>query len=497
MDIKRTVEQEGEATALSKVVTTGAKRSLRDFYRHIITNNHDFGNMSPEQLSEITSKATFAIVMVYTPSTHGWEPPDLGIEVPSDFLSTILVHPHPYQQFVSALYFTEFWRLCMEEIERRGQTVPEMMAMLEYKEAQPWKEAERKALDYLSNISFEKRAYEAERYGLDWLAWLDRSIDETLLKLITPWYEYPSLDDYFKDSAKMSQAMQAMQRQFPKLEIGVVTEIAQESSLSPNEKEGIIKDIESECNLLVRCTAVRLFKYIEESIGEEPTILNQTFSDIEQILKIQGIAWKYGDGLLGTGFSGKDKERETRITAQEGLYKGMETWASRNVKDIIIAGLTGHLARSLIEITKHDLIDAIRKEKRHQKHQLTEMDYRGESLKLIQPNGSSTRVKSEKEGFDEGDESTLFLNRIPTSQLGPEQSLEESEGKALDLKRLGFNTGELTPRELLLLEEVSNAARKGYKKDSKEGLSLRQYWGKDYARKMKMLKRLEAKRKKP
>ncbi|GAI97152.1 unnamed protein product [marine sediment metagenome] len=48
----------------------------------------------------------------------------------------------------------------------------------------------------------------------------------------------------------------------------------------------------------------------------------------------------------------------------------------------------------------------------------------------------------------------------------------------------------------MLLDELSDAVRKGYSKDSKEGLSLKQYWGKDYAHKMKMLKRLEAKRNK-
>ncbi|MFC1991884.1 hypothetical protein ACFLVC_04105 [Chloroflexota bacterium] len=90
--------------------------------------------MSPEQLSEIISKASFVAVMVYTPSTQGWGPPDIGREVPSDFLNTILEHPHPYQQFLSALYFTELWKLCMEEIERCGEKHPELIALLDYKD---------------------------------------------------------------------------------------------------------------------------------------------------------------------------------------------------------------------------------------------------------------------------------------------------------------------------------------------------------------------------
>ena len=72
----------------------------------------------------------------------------------------------------------------------------------------------------------------------------------------------------------------------------------------------------------------------------------------------------------------------------------------------------------------------------------------------------------------------------------------DSAEAPLDLESLGFDMGQLTARESLFLDELNDAASKGYTKDSKEGLSLRQYWGKDYDRKIKMLQRLALKRKK-
>lgn len=178
------------------------------------------------------------------------------------------------------------------------------------------------------------------------------------------------------------------------------------------------------------------------------------------------------------------------------LLEGVRHWLPKPYQ-ATMAGLKGQLGNSLLSVVEHDFIDATRGGKRHQKRQLLEMDYRGEDLKLIHPDGSSTRIKSKKRGIDETKEAPSLFDRIPASQLGPEQLLEESENETLDLKKLGFNKEELKPRELLLLDELRDAASKGYTKDSKEGLSLKQYWGKDYDRKMKMLKRLEAKRKKP
>jgi hypothetical protein len=137
---------------------------------------------------------------------------------------------------MSALYFTELWRLYMEEIERRAETQPGLMATLEYKEAQPWKEAQREALNYLRSISFQDRAYEAKRYGLDWLAWLENGIEEVVLKLASPWQEGRDLDDYFKNGPKLSKEIYRLQHQSPEWEKSLITETVKASSLSPTQK---------------------------------------------------------------------------------------------------------------------------------------------------------------------------------------------------------------------------------------------------------------------
>jgi len=510
LDIERTIEKEGEASALQMVVSTGANKSLRDLQRLLIANSHDFSAMSPEDLTETASKTAYAVVLIYAPeSTVCWEMPDLGKEVPSDFVETLLKREHPYQQFRSALYLTEYHAFCMQEIERRGEKHPEMMALLEYRGARPWRQAQRNALNHLRKMSFEMRASQAEYYGLDWLAGLERDIDKSLLEQIRLQYNSLSIDDYFKDSPKLNQTIHRIQRQFPELEKGLINEYAIASKLSPTEKEGIIKDTGSECDLLVRCTVVRLFGPSQGTQVDQKSIVeDQAFVKLSEILGTGWSANEYKD-ILDRGL-GKEKERfleyvqgrglvtsNAEMTAWEGLLEGAEDWAGREVDDIIVAGLKKHLYRSLRKTNEDDLIDATRKEKKHKIHQLTEMDYDGEALKLIHPNGSSTKIKAEKKEIDKEDEATPLFERIHASEFGTEQVLEESEGKALDLKRLGFHMGDLSVKELSLLDELSEAAKKGYTKDSKEGSSLRQLWTDErvYQNKMKMLKRLEAKRK--
>ncbi len=86
---------------------------------------------------------------------------------------------------------------------------------------------------------------------------------------------------------------------------------------------------------------------------------NGTLKKMGEILKIKGIAWNYKKGLLGKGFSWEDKKREAVMTAQEGLYKGMETWVSKNVQEIIAEGLTDHLKHSLKTAVVNRLLDKI------------------------------------------------------------------------------------------------------------------------------------------
>ncbi|MFC1934886.1 hypothetical protein ACFLXZ_01040 [Chloroflexota bacterium] len=469
MDIKGTIEQEGEAAALQKVISTGANKPLRDYWRLFLANSSDFSAMSPEDLSETARKTTFMVVMAYAPillATYGGEPPDLGGEVPSDFLKNLLKHPHPYQSFVSALYFTEYWRLSMEEIERRAETNPELMALLEYKEAQPWKEARRKALDHLKNMSFKMRAYEAERYGLDWLAQLERDIHESLLKQNEPWHEYSSEDDHFKYASKVRQVLYHIQRQFPKLEIDLITKIAEASLLSPADKEDIIKDIESECDLLVRCTVVQLSGYGEEHLDEQ-SALSKAFNDIEKVLKIQGIAWKYKDSLLGIGFSAKHKWREARITAQEGLHKGIKTWVSKDIQKIITEGLTGHLGYSLKRAVVNKLLDEI-----DRVHKVTIQDEYGEYEEQRKIPESILVV----DGSDEDtDKSPLDLIAF---RQGLTQTSFEDQLDNRDLLDRILQEAQLTKRQRLVIDltrqgrediEIVLALQKAFGKPTTEG----------------------------
>ncbi len=145
-------------------------------------------------------------------------------------------------------------------------------------------------------------------------------------------------------------------------------------------------------------------------------------------------------------------------------------------RDAVIKGLRGHLDSSLLSAVKHDFIDAAGKA--YRKREVTESQI------------DETRQRDEEDTMP-------FLDTRPSQEPTPEELMLSKE--PIDLKTLGFNKDELTPGELLLLKELEDASSKGYTKDSKEGLSLSQYWTDErvYQRKMKMLKRLEAKRNKP
>lgn len=205
---------------------------------------------------------------------------------------------------------------------------------------------------------------------------------------------------------------------------------------------------------------------------------NKGWEQFEDAMRkpLKAVTWKYKD--IFTLRSEVDEENvleESYVVGQEGLLEAADCWIKKN---FIVAGINGTLLPSLLRIVKNDLIDATRKINSKQGRDDTEsqMDARREA--------------------QEQDVDTPFLDTIASPNVTPEKALEEAE-ETIDLKKLGFNRDELTPRELLLLDELSDATRKGHTKDSKEGLSLRQYWGEDYDRKMKMLKRLEAKLKKP
>lgn len=198
--------------------------------------------------------------------------------------------------------------------------------------------------------------------------------------------------------------------------------------------------------------------------GYKPPDKNQSLIKLYQGLKgrLEAKERKYGDVLENGGAS-----------TLGSLLEGVTYWKSKAAQ-ATIAGLKGQLGNSLLSIVKHDFIDATREKRTRKKHEVTESEI------------EATRVT---------DDDTPFLDTIPSQEPMPEEPI--------DLKRLGFDPDELTAGELrFLLDELNDAASMGVQRYSKEGLSLSQYWDKEhnpklYERKMKMLKRLEAKRKKP
>ena len=72
----------------------------------------------------------------------------------------------------------------------------------------------------------------------------------------------------------------------------------------------------------------------------------------------------------------------------------------------------------------------------------------------------------------------------------------QPEDTSLDLEKLGFDINTLTKGKIRILYDEHNAYNQGVEGGSKQGRSRRQYWGKDYAKNMKMLERLKAKRQK-
>ena len=84
--------------------------------------------------------------------------------MPPDLLDALLRRPHPYREFVNILYYSEYCRLCFQEIERRSEARPELMTQLQYMDANPRKLARQLAVRYLRRMSFEMRANEAEHF---------------------------------------------------------------------------------------------------------------------------------------------------------------------------------------------------------------------------------------------------------------------------------------------------------------------------------------------
>jgi hypothetical protein len=220
--------------------------------------------------------------------------------------------------------------------------------------------------------------------------------------------------------------------------------------------------------------------------------------------------------------------KESDLAGQEGLFEAACDWME---KDFITAGLEGRLVPSVLRGVKNDFIDAARKE-----NPLFARLWQ-QAKTRYQPKTDKEKIKLRERVQDLCDkiqcreplatsDSDLFNSLINSSQekaelihlampLSLDRQIETADGdnyclgdtvedrqaqfvenikEPIDLARLGFDVDQLTPKEIALLNELNDMATKGYNRDSKQGLSFREYWGRDYDRKIKMLQRLNAKR---
>lgn len=161
--------------------------------------------------------------------------------------------------------------------------------------------------------------------------------------------------------------------------------------------------------------------------------------------------------------------KESYVSGQEALFESALEWME---KDFMTAGLEGWLLPSILTAVNHDLIDAARKERRHRRHETTESQ-----LETRRAVGAEIRGKKE--------DMTPLLDTIPSRESMPEEQM--------DLKKLGLNMDDLTPKELWALQDVLEGFREGYDFDSKQGKSFRQRWGKDYNPNIKAWQRARVK----
>ncbi|GAJ10234.1 unnamed protein product, partial [marine sediment metagenome] len=247
--------------------------------------------------------------------------------------------------FARQLFHIERGRCCAAEVEKRSLEHPELTEMLNYKCATP----EREARKYLQERTLSEKVQLAKKYGLNALRALWKAINRGIndrSELYEKQYGTAigisaySRMAYFADS------------NFPKFEKKIWAELI-DKTLIPTELD---KCIEMQCEYLERCVAIDYFGLsIKGGYSKQKYEADQAFVKMGEILKIKRWAWNYKGSMLGIGFSYEDKLKESEITAQEGLVKGLNIWAGRDIWDIILAGLTVHLKSSLKIAINHKL----------------------------------------------------------------------------------------------------------------------------------------------
>jgi len=135
--------------------------------------------------------------------------------------------------------------------------------------------------------------------------------------------------------------------------------------------------------------------------------------------------------------------------------------ARRQVSLLQEAAHAGKLSDYLSTVAWHDWIDGIRKGARQDDH----------------------------EGLENQYENLLYYQWIEQGYPAPES---EDRGQ-VRLEDLNLPLDKLTRGEEYILQEVREAHLQGYSRSSKQGKSLKDYWGQDYPRKIKALERAKGK----
>jgi hypothetical protein len=345
--LRRILEREGEVSTLQAVAQDSKLvKTLQNIYRLAFQAIEDVSKLSPEKL---VGYATFGFDLSYPIRTffspshkQGKGLIDFGEEIPSAYITWLLGRPYPFASFLHGLSDIERSRICLAEIEHRSLEYPILAEIEQYKLATP----EREARQYLMDMSPSERADMAERYGLKALSKLELTIEKVLGMLA--------------DIYEREHGTHVYLYEFPKLEYKITSDF-------PRFEKSIFKKLGGKgvvCDLLIRCVSIDHFGLsIKGGYSPQEHEANEALTKIGEILKIKGIAFNYKDRLLGMAFSKKDKQEEAEITALEGLGKGMETWAGKDIEDIILAGLTDHLKHSLKKAVVNKLLDEIDKVK--------------------------------------------------------------------------------------------------------------------------------------
>jgi hypothetical protein len=151
--------------------------------------------------------------------------------------------------------------------------------------------------------------------------------------------------------------------------------------------------------------------------------------------------------------------------------------ALKQVSQLQEASLSGKLRSYLSTVAYHDRMDEIRRDRK-------------EDATVVRTDEAGEGVHSETDASG-GDPLHTKTYRQWIRQGRPEPEFDDDQPAILD--DLSLPLDQLTPGERNILGEVIEAEELGFSRSSKQGKSLKDYWGPDYGRKSKRLERATAK----